>query len=102
MAQWRRDESQRRPGAEPERAVDDERAAIAAIDEDELLFDSVAAIAEYLDLGHARLRSECWGALRHRTRRRQGPARERTLLHLVRPSEAAEARFTSLSGELIE
>jgi hypothetical protein len=100
MAQSRRNDSQRELATELERALDGDRAEIA--DDDETLLDRLVAMQDTFDLGHARLRSECWGALRHRTLRRQGPARERTLLHLVRPSEAAEARFTSLSGELIE
>lgn len=101
MAQSRRDESQRPPGAEPERAVDDDRVAIAVIDEDEWLFDSVAAIPEYLDLGHARLRNECWAPIRCGAQRSARPVRKRSPLHLQRPSAAAEARFTADDGEFL-
>jgi hypothetical protein len=102
MAQSRRDESQRPPGPEPERAVDDDRAAIAAIDEDEWLFDSVAAIPEYLDLGHARLRNECWAPVRCGAQRSVRPARKRSRLHFVRPSAAAEARLIPEDGEFLD
>jgi hypothetical protein len=102
MAQSRRDESQRPPGAEPERVVDDDRAEIAVIDEDEWLFDSVAAIAEYLDLGHARLRSECWAPVRCGALRSGRRSRKRSRLHLARPSAAAEARFIPEDGEFLE
>ena len=102
MAQSRRDESQRPRGAEPERAVDDDRAAIAAIDEEEWLFDPVAAIPEYLDLGHARLRNECWAPVRCGAQRSARPARKRSRLHLARPSAAAEARFIPEDGEFLD
>ena len=67
--------------------------------DDGALPDRHITIPEALDLGHARLRNECWSALRKRSRRR---ARRRTLLHLVRPSEAADARFISAYSEFIE
>lgn len=102
MAQSRRDEPQRPPGAEPERAVDDDRAAIAAFNEEQWLFDSVAAIPEYLDLGHARLRNECWAPVRCGAQRWARPARKRSALHLARPSAAAEARFIPEDGEFLD
>ena len=102
MAQSRRDESQRPPGAEPERAVDDDRAAIATIDGDKWLVDSVAANAEYLDLGHARLRSECWAPVRCGAQRSARPARKCSRLHFARPSAAADARFIPEHGEFLD
>jgi hypothetical protein len=102
MAQSRRDESQRPLAAEPERAVDDDRAAIAVIDEDEWLFDPLAANAEYLDLGHARLRSECWAPVRCGAQRSARPSRKRSRLHLARPSAVAEARFIPEHGEFLD
>ena len=102
MAQSRRDESQRPLGPEPERAVDDDHAEIAVIDEGQWLFDPVAAVAEYLDLGHARLRNECWAPVRCGARRSVRPARKRSPLHLARPSAAAEARFIPEGGEFLE
>ena len=55
---------------------------------------------EPLNIGHACLRSVCWGALREGMRRLR-PARKRTLLHGSRPPQAAEARFTSDVYEFI-
>ena len=56
---------------------------------------------ENLDLGHARLRSECWAALRPSALRLPRRARKRTRLHLTRPSAPAEARFTSRQAEFL-
>lgn len=50
---------------------------------------------ETLNIGHAGLRNECWAALRQAALRLQRPARKRTPLHCSRPSQVAEARFTS-------
>jgi len=57
---------------------------------------------ESLDLGHARLRSECWTALPCGAPRYRPPRRQRTPLHLVRPSAGAEAHFTSSQGEYLD
>jgi hypothetical protein len=72
---------------------------------------------ETLNLGHAGLRSECWpgtgvpgsgsghsvsAAPRYPALRLRRPARKRTPLHRVRPSQAAEARFTSEDYEFIQ
>ena len=68
------------------------------------------AVQETLSIGHAGLRSECWpgtramdwgsgrsesAAGRHAALRLRRPARQRTPLHRARPSQRAEARFTS-------
>jgi hypothetical protein len=50
---------------------------------------------ETLNIGHAGLRNECWAALRQAALRLQRPARKRTPLHCSRPSQVAEACFTS-------
>ena len=102
MAQSRRDGSQRLLAPEPERALDDDRVATAVIEENERLFDSVAAIPEYLDLGHARLRNDCWAPIRCGAQRSARPARKGSSLHLQRPSAAAEARFVPEGGEFLE
>ena len=101
MAQSRRNESQCRPGTELERPVEGDRAEVAA--DSETLLDRLGGQQDTLEpvLGHARLRTECWGALRHGTRRSPRPTRRRTLLHLARPSEAPEAHFASLYFEFI-
>ena len=72
---------------------------------------------ETLNLGHAGLRSECWpgtgvpgsvsghsasAAARYPARRLRRPARKRTPLHRAKPSQAAEARFTSEDYEFIQ
>jgi hypothetical protein len=57
---------------------------------------------ETLNIGHAGLRSECWAALRQATLRLRRPARKRTPLHCSRPSQVAEARFTSQDYEFTE
>lgn len=75
-----------------------------------------AAALETLSLGHAGLRNECWsgvsgmelGSCRRQTaaprlatlRLRRAP-RCRTPLHSVKPSQAAEARFTPDDCELL-
>jgi hypothetical protein len=75
------------------------------------------AAQETLNIGHACLRSECWPgtsaaswgsclsesvAPRRTPARFQRPARRRTPLHRVRPSQVAEARFTSQDYEFTE
>jgi hypothetical protein len=57
---------------------------------------------ETLNIGHAGLRNECWAALRQATLRLRRPARKRTPLHCSRPSQVAEARFTSDGYEFIQ
>jgi hypothetical protein len=72
---------------------------------------------ETLNIGHACLQSECWPATsaagwgrccsesvaprRARPRLRR-PARRRTPVHRARPSQVAEARFTSRDYEFTE
>ena len=71
---------------------------------------------EPLNLGHAALRSECWGVTsatasasyfsgspgpREATVRLPRPGRKRTPLHRLRPSQWAEARFTSQDFEIL-
>jgi hypothetical protein len=75
-----------------------------------------AAIFEALNLGHAGRRIECWAgvggmasggyragsvALRPATRRSRRLPRSRKLLHCVRPSQSAEARFTTDDCEFL-
>jgi hypothetical protein len=57
---------------------------------------------ETLNIGHAGLRSECWGALQQATRRLRRLPRKRTPLHCSRPSHVAEARFTSEAYEFTQ
>jgi hypothetical protein len=52
-----------------------------------------------LNIGHAGLRSECWAALTPRSRR---SARKHLPLHRSRPSQVAEARFTSDVYEFLQ
>ena len=74
------------------------------------------AAFEALNLGHAGLQNECWSGARtigvgsYRgdsvaaplvTRRLRRPPRCRTPLHCVRPSQTAEARFTSDAFEFL-
>lgn len=99
MAQSRRNDIQRETPTDLERVPND-RQQIAV--DNEGLFDGFGPVLESLDLGHAGLRSECWAALRQRTLRLPRSARQRTPLHLARPSAPAEARFTPLQGEFIE
>ena len=58
-------------------------------------FNRSVPAQETLDIGHAGLRSECWTALGQAKLRWRRPARKRTRLHCSRPSQVAEARFTS-------
>jgi hypothetical protein len=75
------------------------------------------AAQETLNIGHAGLRNECWpgtsapgwgsgrsesAAERHAALRLPRPARKRTPLHRARPSQVAEARFTSGDYELTQ
>jgi hypothetical protein len=78
--------------------------------------DELEAAVEGLNLGHAGLRNECWscvsgmqlGSYRRQTaaprlatlRLRRAP-RCRTPLHSVKPSQAAEARFTPDDPEFL-
>jgi len=74
------------------------------------------AAFETLNLGHAGLRNECWSgasgtgsgsrrgdsvASRLAAGRLRRPPRSRTPLHWVRPSQAAEARFTPDNREFL-
>jgi hypothetical protein len=82
------------------------------VSEGQPLGESEAAF-ETLNLGHANLRSECWSGVcgsssrgdhvspRPGMWRLRRPRRNRTRLHSARPSEAAEARFTSDSPEFL-
>ena len=102
MPHSRRNESQR-PLAEDlaqEQRVAEKRLEIAS--DDEALRDRCIPIPDTLDLGHARLRNECWGPLGQRPRRSRGSRHRRTILHATRPSEPAEARFAPSEGEFLE
>lgn len=102
MAHSRRKESQR-PLAEE--LAEELRAAAKRVEiasDDEALRDRCIAIPEALDLGHARLRNECWGPLGQRTRRSRRLRHRRTILHATRPSEAAEARFAPSQSEFLD
>jgi hypothetical protein len=83
--------------------------------EDGLIGESVAVL-DSLNLGHAGLRNECWpgasgrglsssrsefAALRFATQRLRRPRRRRTQLHLSRPAQRAEARFTPDNREIL-
>jgi hypothetical protein len=89
-------------------ALHDDRAEV--VGSEESLFGLSGAPQETLNIGHAGLRSECWpgtsapvwgsgrsesAAGRHAALRLRRPARTRTPLHRARPSQVAEARFTS-------
>lgn len=83
MAQSRRNDSQRLMLVELEQPAEGDR-------------------AENLDIGHARLRSECWAAVPNGAPRSRRPRRKRTRLHCSRPSVAAEAHFILSEGEFLE
>ena len=83
-----------------ERAVRNDGEQIAV--DDASLLDGCGLVEETLDLGHARLRSECWVRLRRRPLRGSRPARARAPRHLARPSSAAEARFALGPCEFLE
>ena len=96
MAPSRRKESIGQLVTELECAFHDDPEQIPG--DDEMLLDHLGP-QESLDLGHARLRSECWGGNALRSAR---PQRQRTPLHLARSSAAAEAHFTSGQSEFLD
>jgi hypothetical protein len=110
MARSKRNEAQR-PSATVEVGV---RELAETVSEAALNVTSGATL-ETLDLGHAGLRNVCWssasgmgsGSCRDDsvaplvTRRVRRPPRSRTPLHCVRPSQAAEARFTPDNCEFL-
>ena len=99
MAPSRRKESIGQLVTELECAFHDDPEQIPG--DDEMMLDHLGP-QESLDLGHARLRSECWAGPPHNALRSARPQRQRTPLHLARPSAAAEARFTSGQGEFLD
>lgn len=92
MARSNQNDPERQLAPEVESALHD-RAEIV-VPQDRPFGRSVPA-QDTLNIGHAGLRSECWAALRQATLRLRRPARKRTPLHCSRPSQVAEARFTS-------
>jgi len=68
--------------------------------EDALIGASGAAL-ESLNLGHARLRNECWSGVGGKGLSLRGPWRRRTQLHHSRPPRRAEARFTPDNREIL-
>src|SRR4029077_9121684 len=83
--------------------------------EDGLIGESAAAL-DSLNLGDAGLRNECWSGASGRglgssrsefaapqfaTQRLRGPRRRRTQLHLSRPAQRAETRFTPDIREIL-
>jgi hypothetical protein len=114
MARSTQNDPKRQSAPEVERALHD-RAEIEGLRENPI--DRSGAAQETLNIGHACLRSECWpgtsaagwgsccseSVAPRRTRPRlRRPARKRTPLHCARPSQVAEARFTSQHYELTE
>jgi hypothetical protein len=113
MARSRQNDPRRESTPDAERVLDD-RAEIDGLKENPI--GRSGAAPETLNIGHACLRSECrpgtsaaaWSSRRtesaapRRTPRLRRPARRRTPLHCVRPSQGAEARFTSQDHEFTE
>jgi hypothetical protein len=104
----------RQSAPEVERALQDDRAEVVGCNESP--FGPSGAAQETLNIGHARLRSECWPGTsaarwgsgrsesaegRHAALRLPRPARKRTPLHRARPAQVAEARFTSHDYEFL-
>jgi hypothetical protein len=107
MARSTQNDPQRQSAPELERALHD-RAEIEAFNENPI--GGSGAAPDTLSIGHACLGSECWPgtraagwgsycseseAPRRTPPRLRRPARKRTPLHCVRPSQAAETRFNS-------
>lgn len=114
MARSRQNDPRRESTPDVERALND-RAEMEEFKENPI--GRSGAAPETLNIGHACLRSECWPAPsaaswgsccsesvapRRAPARLQRPARRRTPLHRVRPSQVAEARFTSQDYEFTE
>jgi hypothetical protein len=89
-------------------------AELAVSEEDS--FVELGPALDTLNLGHAGLRNECWSrvggmglgssrsefaAPQFATQRLRGPRRRRTQLHLSRPAQRAEARFTPDNREIL-
>jgi len=89
MARSNQNDPERQLAPEVERALHDR---VEIVQPQDRPFGRSVVAQETLNIGHAGLRSECWAALTPRSPR---PARERTPLHGSRPSQVAEARFTS-------
>jgi hypothetical protein len=113
MARSTRNDAQRQSASKVEPGLPD--LVELAGSEDSLIGASGAAL-ESLNLGHAGLRNECWSSVGGRglgsarsefaapqfaTQRLRGPRRRRTHLHLSRPAQRAEARFTPDNREIL-
>lgn len=92
MARSTRNDREPQLAPEVESTVHDQAKTVQA---ENVPFDRSVPAPETLNVGHAGLRCECWAALRPATARFRRPARKRTPLHCSRPSQVAEARFTS-------
>lgn len=114
MARSRQNDPRRESTPDVETALHD-RAEIEGFNENPI--GQSGAAHETLNIGHACLRSECWpatsaaawGSCRSESMapqripsRLRRPARKRTPLHRARPSQVAEARFTSRDYEFTE
>jgi hypothetical protein len=114
MARSTQHDPRRESTPDVERAPND-RAEIEGFKENPI--GRSGAAQETLNIGHACLRNECWPgtsaaawgscrsesvAPRRTPPRLRRPARRRTPLHRVRPSQVAEARFTSRDYEFTE